>query len=71
LLTIIQPESGRQLIDFKELKEYLDLFYVLVWREIKVLYAQTIMGFSWAIIQPLVQIILFTIIFWENCQAFN
>ena len=62
-LTIIQPKSGWQLIDFKELKEYRDLFYFLVWRDIKALYAQTILGFSWAIIQPLVQIVLFTIIF--------
>ena len=61
--TYIKPESGWQMINFKELIEYRDLFYFLVWREIKVLYAQTILVFSWAIIQPLVQIILFTIIF--------
>jgi lipopolysaccharide transport system permease protein len=35
----------------------------MVWREIKVLYAQTILGFSWAILQPLVQIIIFTVVF--------
>jgi len=34
-----------------------------VWRDIKVLYAQTVLGFSWAILNPLVQIIIFTIIF--------
>ena len=52
-----------QFIDFNELREYRDLFYFLVWRDIKVLYAQTILGFSWALLQPLVQIIIFTIIF--------
>ena len=62
-ITIIKPKSGWQIIDFKELKEYRDLFYFLVWRDIKVLYAQTILGFLWAIIQPLIQIILFTIVF--------
>ena len=62
-LTIVQPKSGWQVIDFKELKEYRDLFYFLVWRDIKALYAQTVLGFSWAILQPLVQIIIFTIIF--------
>lgn len=62
-LTIIQPSSGWNIVDFKELKDYRDLFNFLVWRDIKTLYAQTIMGFSWAIIQPLVQIVLFTIIF--------
>jgi lipopolysaccharide transport system permease protein len=63
LVTIIKPKSGWQLIDFKELKQYRDLFYFMVWREIKVLYAQTILGFSWAILQPLIQIIMFTIVF--------
>ena len=63
MVTIIRPKSGWQLIDFKELKQYRDLFYFMVWREIKVLYAQTILGFSWAILQPLIQIIIFTIVF--------
>jgi lipopolysaccharide transport system permease protein len=62
-ITIIKPRSGWQLIDFKELREYRDLFYFLVWRDIKVLYAQTILGFSWAILQPLIQIVIFTIVF--------
>jgi homopolymeric O-antigen transport system permease protein len=62
-LTIIQPKSGWQIIDFQELREYRDLFYFLVWRDIKALYAQTVLGFSWAIIQPLVQIVIFTVIF--------
>jgi len=63
VLTIIQPRSGWKIVDFKELYQYRDLFYFLVWRDIKALYAQTILGFSWAIIHPLVQIILFSIIF--------
>ena len=60
---IIQPTSGWTIADFEELKHYRDLFVFLVWRDIRALYAQTILGFSWAIIQPLVQIVLFTIIF--------
>ena len=62
-ISIIKPISGWRVIDFKELKEYRDLFYFLVWRNIKVLYAQTILGFTWAILQPLIQIIIFTVIF--------
>jgi lipopolysaccharide transport system permease protein len=62
-VTIIGPKSGWQFINFKELKEYRDLFYFLVWRDIKILYAQTILGFFWAILQPLTQIIIFTIVF--------
>ena len=62
-VTIISPPRGWEVIDFKELKAYQDLFYFLVWRDIKVLYAQTILGFSWAILNPFIQIIIFTIIF--------
>lgn len=61
--TVITPPSGWQLIDLKELREYRDLFYFLVWRDIKVLYAQTVLGFSWAILQPLIQIVIFTVVF--------
>jgi lipopolysaccharide transport system permease protein len=62
-VTVIKASNGWRLIDFKELIEYRDLFYFLVWRNIKILYAQTILGFSWAIVQPLVQIVIFTIVF--------
>ena len=62
-VAFIKPKNGWQPINFKELKEYRDLFYFLVWRDIKALYAQTIMGFSWAILQPIIQIVIFTIIF--------
>ncbi|MEA1866697.1 MAG: ABC transporter permease [Thermodesulfobacteriota bacterium] len=61
--TVIKPKSGWQLINFKELVDYRDLFYFLVWRDIKILYAQTILGFLWAILVPLIQIVIFTIIF--------
>jgi lipopolysaccharide transport system permease protein len=62
-ITIIEPKSGWQIINFKALREYRDLFYFLVWRDIKIMYAQTILGFSWAILQPLIQIVIFTIVF--------
>jgi lipopolysaccharide transport system permease protein len=61
--TRIRPYSGWEAIDFRELREYRDLFYFLVLRDIKVLYAQTILGFAWAIINPLVQIVIFSVIF--------
>jgi lipopolysaccharide transport system permease protein len=67
-VTILKPSKGWQIIDIKELIEYRDLFYFLVWRNIKILYAQTILGFSWAIIQPLAQIIIFTIVFGKVAQ---
>ena len=62
-VTIIKKQSGWQFLDFRELKQYRDLFFFLFWREIKVLYAQTILGFFWAILQPLIQIVIFSVIF--------
>lgn len=62
-VTIIRPPSGWEWIDFRELARYRDLLYFLVWRNIKVLYAQTILGFLWAILNPFIQIVVFTIIF--------
>ena len=60
---VIKPRTEWQQIDFQELLDYRDLLYFLVTREIKILYAQTILGLSWAVLQPLIQIVLFTIVF--------
>ena len=62
-VTIIKPQHGWRVIDFRELWEYRDLFLFLTLRDIKVLYAQTILGFIWAILQPLLQIVIFTVVF--------
>jgi lipopolysaccharide transport system permease protein len=62
-ITVIKPNSGWKIFDWQELRQYRDLFFSMVSREIKVLYAQTILGFSWAILQPLIQIVIFTIVF--------
>ena len=62
-VTVIVPPKGFEAVDFAELRRYRDLFYFLVLRDVKVLYAQTILGFAWAILNPAIQIILFTVIF--------
>lgn len=62
-VTIIKPRTGWQVIDFRELREYRDLFFFLVWRDIKILYAQTILGFFWAVLNPAIHIIIFGIVF--------
>jgi len=61
--TVIKPRTGWQLIDCKELIAYRDLFYFLVWRDIKVRYAQSVLGIGWAVIQPVFSMIVFTLIF--------
>ena len=62
-VTHIRPSSGLRLLDFRELWQYRDLFYFLVWRDIKVRYAQSALGIGWAVIQPLAFMIVFTIVF--------
>ena len=59
----IEATSGWRVLDLKELSEYRDLFFFLVLRDIKVIYHQTVLGFSWAIIRPFFQMVIFTIIF--------
>lgn len=61
--TIITPQTGWGSIDWRELWEYRDLLYFLVWRDIKALYAQTVMGVAWAVIRPLFSMIVFSIVF--------
>jgi len=63
LTTIIEPRPGWRLVDWRELWQYRDLFYFLVWRDIKTRYAQSVLGVGWAIIQPLFNMLVFTIVF--------
>lgn len=60
---VIEPKKGWRLIDFSELWAYRDLFFFLVWRDIKVLYKQTVLGFLWAVIRPVFSMIIFSIVF--------
>ncbi len=58
----IKP-SGWQLFNWKELWHYRELFYFFTWRDIKVKYKQTSLGFLWAILQPLMMMVVFTLFF--------
>jgi lipopolysaccharide transport system permease protein len=60
---VIEPVGSWPRIDFRELWTYRGLFVFLVWRDIKVKYAQTVMGVGWAILQPVLTMVVFTIIF--------
>lgn len=61
--TEIAPSRGWRLVNFNELWEYRDLLYFLVYKEIKGKYAQSVIGVGWAIIQPLIQTLIFTVVF--------
>lgn len=60
---VIQKTSGWRLVEFRELYRYRDLLWFLTWRNIKVLYAQSIIGIGWAVLQPLFSMIVFTLVF--------
>lgn len=59
---IIQPPN-KITIDWTELWRYRELFYFFTWRDIKVKYKQTILGFLWAILQPLAMMTVFVLFF--------
>lgn len=59
----IRAKKGLQLIDFHELRQYRDLLYFLVARDIKVKYKQTVLGGLWAVIQPFFMMVVFSLFF--------
>jgi len=61
--TVIRPPSGWQTLDLAELWRYRELAWVLTERDIKVRYKQTVLGFAWAIIQPVMLMIVFSVFF--------
>lgn len=60
---IIKPKLKLKFADLHEMWLYKDLLYYMVLRDITVQYKQTILGLSWAIINPLFQIVIFSVIF--------
>lgn len=60
---VIRPKYGFLDINWQELKEYRELLFFLALRELKIRYKQTIMGASWALMQPFFTMIVFTLIF--------
>ena len=61
--TIIEPTKGWKMVNFKELFMYRELIFFLTWRDLKVRYKQTILGVAWAVIQPLMTMVVFSIFF--------
>jgi lipopolysaccharide transport system permease protein len=62
-VTIIQPSRGWSALNLRELWKYRELLYFLTWRDIKVRYKQTVLGAAWAILQPLLTMVVFSIFF--------
>jgi len=60
---MIRPEGRLPRLNLKELWAYRELLYFLTWRDIKVRYKQTVVGFAWAILQPVFMMIVFSLFF--------
>jgi lipopolysaccharide transport system permease protein len=59
----ITPPKGLIKLDISELWQYRELLGVLVWRDVKIRYKQTLLGVSWAVIQPVVSMVVFSMLF--------
>jgi lipopolysaccharide transport system permease protein len=62
-VTLLLPAGRWQLINLRELWQFRELVYFLAWRDVKVRYKQTLLGAAWAILQPLLMMVVFTIFF--------
>lgn len=65
----IRPTKGWVSLRLDELWRYRELLYFFVWKEIKIRYKQTIMGASWAILQPLFMMVVFSLFFGKLAQV--
>lgn len=62
IIVIRSSRSGIQL-NISELWEYRELLYFLMWRDVKIRYKQTVIGILWAVLQPLLTMLIFTMVF--------
>jgi lipopolysaccharide transport system permease protein len=60
---IIEPGKSRVSLGARDLWAYRELLYFLTWRDVKVRYKQTVLGAAWAILQPLLTMLIFTLLF--------
>ncbi len=66
---IIKPSSGWAALDLKDLWVYRELVYFMTWRDLKVRYKQTLLGASWAVLQPFLTMVVFSIFFGGLAQV--
>lgn len=60
---VIEPKKGWMPVNFRELWKFRELLYFLAWRDVKVRYKQTALGVVWAILQPLLMMVIFSVLF--------
>jgi lipopolysaccharide transport system permease protein len=62
-LVVLEPSKGLVRLNIRDVWAYRDLLYFLIWRDIKVRYKQTALGAAWAIIQPVMTMLVFSVFF--------
>lgn len=62
-MLVIQPTRGWATLNLRDLWRYRELLYFLTWRDVKVRYKQTVIGALWAMLQPFLTMVIFTVIF--------
>lgn len=62
-VTRIRPARGWEALDFRELWDYRELIAFLAWRDVKVRYKRAALGIAWAVLQPAMTMVIFTVIF--------
>ncbi len=62
-LVTLGPAGRRVALDLRELWAYRELLFFLAWRDVKVRYKQTALGVAWAVLQPLLAMVVFTLVF--------
>src|SRR5258708_2391745 len=60
---IIEPRKSWAALNLRDIWTYRELLYFLIWRDVKVRYKQTLLGAAWAILQPLLTMVIFTLLF--------
>jgi len=60
---IIEPRRGLAALGLGDVWEYRELLYFLVWRDLKVRYKQTLLGAAWIVLQPVVSMVVFSVLF--------
>ncbi|HEU0081127.1 MAG TPA: ABC transporter permease [Candidatus Paceibacterota bacterium] len=68
-VTIIRPKKTFSVADLRELWSYRELLYFFTWRDFKVRYKQTLIGAAWAILQPFVTMVVFSVFFGKLAQV--
>ncbi len=67
--TLIRPSRGWVALNLRDLWNYRELLYFLTWRDIKVRYKQTVLGAAWAVLQPFLTMVVFSVFFGQLAKV--